>query len=489
LHLFLNCLQIRQGGLSGFPLQCQNIDRHLKYILQFILQFLGRAMPADQSPIFNFQFLKDTMNTISDIINQIPVDIINFILVTLLSLLIGLEQRQHHIGEEIESLFGTDRTFTVIGILGFILYIIGPQNLIPFLGGGMVIAVLLAIFYYQKIKTRKKYGMTSLVIALITYCLAPLIYTQPRWLVILIIIAILVITEIKESLLAFSKKIENREFITLAKFLVVTGVILPLLPDLPISSEINISPYKFWLAVVAVSCISYVSYLLKKFVFPESGMLLTGILGGMYSSTATTIILARKSKEMPESKELAPAIILATTMMYIRIFLLALFFNKEIAFRLVPSFVIFMITSSLLAFFFLKIRNKKPPQQDTPIRIQVKNNPLEFKTALIFAVLFIFFGIITGFINKKYGTEGINILSFVVGVTDIDPFILNLFQSKWDIENYVIVIAVLNAISSNNLLKMIYGLSFGEKTIRKPLIISFGTLILIGLFLAFIIYL
>ncbi len=429
------------------------------------------------------------MNTTSEILNHIPSDIINFILVTLFSLLIGLEQRQHHIDEEIESLFGTDRTFTVIGILGFILYIISPQNLTPFLGGGVVIAVLLAIFYYQKIQTRKKFGITSLVIALITYCLAPLIYTQPKWLVILILITILVITEIKETLFEFSKKIDNKEFITLAKFLVVAGVILPLLPDTPISSEINISPYKFWLAVVAVSCISYVSYLLKKFVFPESGMLLTGILGGMYSSTATTIILARKSKEMPESKELVPAIILATTMMYFRIFLLALFFNKEIAFQLVPSFLIFMITSSLLAFYFLKIRYKKHPQPDTNTSIQVKNNPLEFKTALIFAALFIFFGIITGFINKNYGTEGINILSFAVGVTDIDPFILNLFQSKWNIENYVLVIAVLNAISSNNLLKMIYGLSFGEKSIRKPLIISFGTLILLGLLLAFVIHL
>ena len=425
------------------------------------------------------------MYTTTEIINYIPSDIINFILVTIFSLLIGLEQRQHHIEEEKESLFGTDRTFTMIGILGFILYIISPTNLIPFLGGGAVIAVLLSIFYFQKIQMRKKFGMTTLVIALITYCLAPLIYTEPKWLVILIMIAILIITEIKETLFEFSKKIDNKEFITLAKFLVVAGVILPLLPEAPISPEINISPYKFWLAVVAVSGISYVSYLLKKFVFPESGLILTGILGGMYSSTATTIILARKSREMPDNKELVPAIILATTMMYLRIFLLALFFNKEIAFRLVPSFLIFMITSSLLALYYLKIRYKKHPQYETIPGIQVKNNPLEFKTALIFAALFIFFGMITGFINKNYGTAGINVLSFVVGVTDIDPFILNLFQSRWNIENSVLVIAVLNAISSNNLLKMIYGLSFGDKSLRLPLIIGFGTLIVLGLLLAF----
>ena len=425
------------------------------------------------------------MKTITDFLYFIPPDIIKFILVTLFSLLIGLEQRRRHIEDETQSLFGTDRTFTLIGILGFILYIISPANLMPFLLGGSIIAAWLAIYYYQKIQVKKKFGFTSLVTAMITYCFAPLIYTQPDWLVILIVVIILVITEIKETLFAFSKKFDNQEFITLAKFLVIAWVILPLLPDAPISSEINISPYKFWLAIVAVSAISYFSYLLKKFVFPDSGIVLTGILGGMYSSTATTIILAKKSKELPESKKVSAAIVLATTMMYLRIFLLALFFNREIASKLLPSFIIFIIASSLLAVYFLKFHHKKQLNQAKAQNFEAHNNPLEFKTALVFAALFIFFGMITGFINKMYGTGGINVLSFVVGVTDIDPFILNLFQSKWNIDNSVLVMAVLNAITSNNLLKMIYGLSFGDKSIRSQLIIGFGVLIVLGLLMSF----
>jgi len=370
------------------------------------------------------------MGSATEIFDHIPADIIKFVLVTLFSLLIGLEQRRHHIEEEMESLFGTDRTFTVIGILGFILYVISPQNLAPFLGGGGVIALLLGIFYYQKIQIKKRFGFTSLVIALITYCLAPLMYLQPAWMVILVVVSVLIITELKESLLQFSKKFDNGEFITLAKFLVVAGVILPLLPDTPFSAEINISPYKFWMAIVAVSAISYLSYLLKKFVFPDSGIILTGILGGLYSSTATTIILARKSKELPESNKLVAAIILATTMMYLRIFLLALFFNKDIAFRLAPSFAVFIIVSIVIALFFLKFHRGKPKSEGEAITLKSQTNPLEFKTAIVFAGLFIFFGTITGIINNNFGTGGINLLSFVVGVTDIDPFILNLFQSK-----------------------------------------------------------
>ena len=426
------------------------------------------------------------MDIVSDILKFFPEDSIKFLLVTLFSLLIGMEQRRHHIDLEPQSLFGTDRTFALIGILGYILYIISPNNLIPFLSGGGVVAILLSVYYYQKTHFHQKFGMTSLIIALITYCLTPLIYTQPNWLVILIIVFVLVIAEIKDTLFDISQKFDDKEFITLAKFLVVAGVVLPLLPDQSISPEINISPYKFWLAIVAVSTISYVSYILKKFVFPDSGIVLTGILGGLYSSTATTIILARKSKEINEENKVTVAIILATTMMYLRIFLLALFFNKEIAYLLLPSFMIFMAVSIICAVYILKFYHVKKGKTEENISIKSQKNPLEFKTALIFAGLFILFGFITVEVNKIYGTAGINVLSFVVGVTDIDPFILNIFQSKWNIENSILVISVLNAVTSNNLLKMIYAIGFGNKTLLKPISISFGILIILGLLMAFV---
>ncbi|MDP4285233.1 MAG: DUF4010 domain-containing protein [Bacteroidota bacterium] len=423
-----------------------------------------------------------------EILHLIPPAVIKFLLVALFSLLIGLEQRRHYIKQEFESRFGTDRTFTLIGIFGFLLYIIAPQTMIPFLGGGLAIIILLSIYYYQKIVVKKKFGITSIVIALITYCLAPLIYTQPNWLVLLIVISVLVITELKETLFQFSEKFGNDEFITLGKFLLLAGVILPLLPNKTISTTLNFSPYKFWLAIVAVSGISYFSYLLKKFVFPNSGIVLTGILGGMYSSTATTIILARKSKELTENNKVVAAIILATTMMYVRLFLLALFFNKNIAMQLAPFFGIFVVVSSVLALYFLKFQSGKKMQADTKTFQPNNNNPLEFKTALLFATLFIFFAIITSMVTESYGTGGINLLSFVVGVTDIDPFILNLFQSKWNIENTVIVIAVINAVTSNNLLKMIYGISLSSKSIRRQLITSFSILIVLGLLMSFVFY-
>jgi uncharacterized membrane protein (DUF4010 family) len=415
-----------------------------------------------------------------EIKSQMPPDLLKFILVTVFSLLIGLEQRRHYKNETTETLFGTDRTFTLIGILGFIFYVVSPQNLLPYCVGGVLLGGLLAIYYFQKIKVQQRFGMTSLVTALITYGLAPLVCTQNIALVLLLVVAVLVITEMKESLRRFTTKFDDDEFTSLAKFIVLAGVILPLLPDAPISDVINVSPYKFWLAIVVVSSISYFSYLLRKFVFPDTGILLTGVLGGLYSSTATTVILARKSKEDIDGNRIIGAMFLALTMMYLRIFLLALFFNSQIATMLLPKFVILIIISAAIAFYFTKIRKSAVKKGNEQIATSEHQNPLEFKTALLFGGLFIVFAIVTQFVIKTYGGHGVSVLAFIVGVTDIDPFIINLFQGKMSIGADIITIAVLNAITSNNVLKLIYSLSLSDKSLRKELIVSFGILIAAG---------
>ena len=104
---------------------------------------------------------------------------------------------------------------------------------------------------------------------------------------------------------------------------------------------------------------------------------------------------------------------------------------------------------------------------------------MEFKTALIFGLLFGFFAILTNAVVTNYGNMGVNILSFVVGVTDIDPYILNLFQhTDSSLHINTIVNATIIAIASNNLIKMIYALILGESKIKKNIVIGFSVLII-----------
>ena len=291
----------------------------------------------------------------------------------------------------------------------------------------------------------------------------------------LIVVTILIVVEMKESLFNFSKKFDSNEFTTLAKFIIIAGIVLPLLPHNPLSKEINISPYQIWLSIVAVSGISYFSYLLKKFVFPNSGIILSAILGGLYSSTATTIILAKKSKEENDDVKISSGIIAATGMMYIRILLLAWIFNKEVAIMLLPYFLFFVIVSAAII-TIMQLRNKTA--EDEPAKVNNTHNPLEFKTALIFGLLFGFFAILTNAVVNNYGNMGVSILSFIVGITDIDPYILNLFQhSGGNLHINTIVNATIIATASNNFIKMIYTIILGKAEIKRKIIIGFSVLI------------
>lgn len=412
-----------------------------------------------------------------DILNHIPKDLINLILILVFSLLIGIEQRIHHSEAKAGSRFGTDRTFTLIGILSYVLYILSPKDKIFYILGFITLSIFLAINYFQKIQRFKHFGITSMLIALITYSFTALIYLFPAWLVLTIFVCILILTEIKEELFSFSQKFGSDEFLTLAKFILISGIILPLLPHTNFIEGINLSPYQLWLAIVAVSAISYFSYLLQRFVFPNSGIMLTAILGGLYSSTATTIILARKSKEQTQDFVIVAAILAATSMMYLRLLLLALIFNKEIALKLFPFFIILAGITAGISYFLQK--NKQISKEED--NVNKHSNPLELKTAFVFGLLFAFFSVLTDFIMKHYGDAGINYLSLIVGITDIDPFILNLFQNGAETIGITVIIkASLIATSGNNFTKMIYALSIGTARYRKPLILTFSTIIVIG---------
>jgi len=331
----------------------------------------------------------------------------------------------------------------------------------------------------------KNYGLTSIAIALITYSLGPLVITQPFWFFLLIVSIVLIFTELKESFMSVSKQFNKDEFLTLAKFFVMAGVILPIVPDTPIVSYLSLTPYKIWMAVVVISSISYISYLLKKFVFPKSGVMLTGILGGLYSSTATTFILARKMRETTENThQYVAAIIVATAMMYLRILILILIFNQAL-FDAVWMWVLLMFTISILMSVAIRYKYKAPAIIEQSLGEE--KNPLEFKIAILFTILFVAFTFITHFTIQYMGSQGLQALSFIVGVTDIDPFLLNLFQGHYQVSLSMIGVATFQAIISNNIIKAIYAIWLSGNKDKILIIGAFSIIIVVNALLIFFI--
>jgi len=307
----------------------------------------------------------------------------------------------------------------------------------------------------------------------------------------MVIVTVLLLTELKHTFTEFAQRMKNDEMITLAKFLAISGIILPMLPNKNLIPDINLTPYSIWLATVVVSGISYLSYLLKRYVFHESGILVSGIVGGLYSSTATISVLARKSRKASEQEtnDYVAAMLLAISMMFLRFMILILIFSKEIFLSIYPYLLIMAIVAALVA-WFIHSKQRRSSEMTTDVEEDDSSNPLEFKVALIFAVLFVIFTVLTHYTLIYAGTEGLNLLSFVSGFSDITPFILNLLQNTGSVAALVITACSMQAIISNILVNMCYALFFvGKGSKLRPWILGgFGTVVAINLVLLLFFY-
>ena len=422
----------------------------------------------------------------------LPEELVTFLLVTVFSLLIGLSLRRISLKREGETtLFGTDRTFTFIGILGYLLYILDPVDYRLFMGGGAVLGVLLALNYYVKQAQFHVFGVTTIVIALITYCIAPIVATQPSWFYVMVIVTVLLFTELKHTFTELAQRMKNDEMITLAKFLAISGIILPMLPNENLIPDVNLTPYGIWLATVVVSGISYLSYLLKRYVFRESGILVSGIVGGLYSSTATISVLARKSRKASpqEAPEYVAAMLLAVSMMFLRFLILIGIFSVATLTVIYP-YLLIMSAVSAGAAWFLHSKWKRPAVSGVTDEDEDGSNPLEFKVALIFAVLFVVFTIATHYTLIYAGKGGLTLLSFVSGFSDITPFILNLLQGTGSVPVSLITACSMQAIVSNIAVNMCYALFFSGKksSLRSWILGGFGCVIVANVLLLLFFY-
>ena len=422
----------------------------------------------------------------------LPRELVTFLFVTLFSLLIGLSQRKMSLKYEGETaLFGTDRTFTFIGILGYLLYLLDPAEYRLFIGGAVILSVMLAINYYVKQVYHHLFGLTTILIALITYCLAPIVDTQPSWFSMMVIVIVLLFMEMKSTFTELAQRMKSDEITTLAKFLVISGIILPILPDENFIPGIELTPYTIWLATVVVSGISYLSYLLKRYVFRRSGILVSGILGGLYSSTATISVLARKSRSasLQEGPEYISAMLLAVAMMFLRFLILISIFSLDALMVIYPYLLVLMGASLVMALYLYRRRVRSSDRIHTEEE-EVESNPLEFKVALIFSALFVAFTILTHYTFTYSGEGGLTILSFLAGFSDITPFILNLLQGTDSISIAVVATCCLQAMVSNMILNMGYALFFSgnQCSLRKWILQGFGGVICVGVLMLVFFY-
>jgi uncharacterized membrane protein (DUF4010 family) len=380
---------------------------------------------------------------------------VELIVVIIAGFLIGLEIKAHRISKNMSKEIGSVRTFAFIALIGYVLAILDTTLYIV---GYVAIVIHLALFYFYKLQNSKS-GIIIFLLVTLVYSFGLIVVKFDIWLLLMVFVAVIFISNMNTRLKHFYTLFDEEEIETFAKLILLSGVVLPLLPQEQISEYIPVSYFKVWLAVVVVSLFSYTGYILKKYVFNDKGYLVTGILGGIYSSTATTIVLAKKASGGSSPYLFASSIIVATALMYLRLLGITYAFNFEIANSLVFPLVSLSIISILISIF---LYNKSKKESVNPILNNEDKNPLELSTAFLFAFLFIVMAVVTHFVLSQYGSLGLNILSFIVGFTDIDPFVLSILSSKFSVTGADASTAILIAIGSNNILKALYSYIFAK---------------------------
>ena len=412
-----------------------------------------------------------------EIYQRLSPDGVKIVLVLFLSFLIGLEREDHKAQGGTYS-FGGVRTFPLIGLIGYSLALLSGTQLLPLTLGFLVIAAFLLLSYWHKLSGSEVAGVTTEMSGLATFLVGALVCYGHFWIATTLSIASLLLLDLKAALEKLAARIAPREILTLAKFLLLTGVILPVLPRQEFT-RFHINPFKTWLVVVAISAISYGSYILQKITKSQGGVVLAALLGGAYSSTVTTVVMARRAKREVHPHLFSGGILIASGVMYLRLAALLALFNRGLMSRLDVSFVVLALLAITAGWLWTR-RADKTAQQVT--REFEPSNPLELGAAFLFAALFLAMLVATQLAVTYLGKAGVDTLAAIMGVTDVDPFIMGMTQAAGSLTPLnLAAAAVLIAASSNNLVKGIYAYSLADRKTGRQSLAFLAALALLGL--------
>jgi len=389
---------------------------------------------------------------------------LRFAVALALGFLVGLERETANSERKMRYFAGV-RTHTLISLYGFgcgwLVHIDAPFAL-PI--GMISIASLAVVGYIGKLK-EGRIGSTSEVAALLTFIIGALAMLADVWVAMSLGIVSAIMLSEKSDLETFVDRLDKSEFLAVLKFLLVTVIILPVLPNRDYT-EYRLNPTRVWQIVIMVSTIGFVGYFLMKKLGGRLGLWLSGLLGGIASSTAVAIATGRIAQRDPtRGGNALQASILASSVMYLRILVLIWLVN--------PVFVSFLWWKMLLlaAVGLTLIIGIKTEHVSDGEKVTTLQNPFEIRPAVMFGVFFVGLSVVTTLANKFLGNVGLVGLSAVTGVMDIDPFILSVVHQADSVQR-IFVSAILVAAMSNTVAKGIYFAVISQR--RKDTLVRYG---------------
>lgn len=400
-----------------------------------------------------------------------------------IGLIIGM-QREHTYYDQSDRHPAGVRTFTLVGLAGAMAALLSDQmgGVAPFVTGFVVVGMLLMAMHISFAIGRKRSdtsvegapvggdGITTSVSVVIVYLLGGVCWYGRLLESCVIMVVLLWVLSAKEQLHAFAQKLSKEDILATVKFAVISALILPFLPSQaygPPGLEV-LNPHTIWLFVVFISGIGFVGYVLIKLVGPGKGIWLTGLLGGLASSTALTLNLAGRSRENEDyASDFTLGIVLSWAVMYVRLYLICIFLSGALA-RPLMAPLLLPVVPALSYALYLKVKEFRDHRQKSADF----TNPFKLLPAIKFGIVFTCVMFVANAARVYLGSGALLACSFLGGAAEMDAVAFSVIDMnlKSGLAVRELVLALLFASLANTLTKGILVCVLGAKAMRRPII-------------------
>src|SRR5688572_4346111 len=376
------------------------------------------------------------------------------------------------------------RTFPIITLTGTICGLLAKEFDGWILAAGLLaVASLLVIGNIHRMKTDKEeIGITTEMAVLLMYGIGAYLVFGEMLVAIVVTGVLTVLLHFKTTLHGWVEKFGQEDLGAIMQFVLISMIVLPVLPDTTFDRYDSLNPQNIWLMVVLIVGISLVGYFIYKFIGSKAGVLLGGILGGLISSTATTVSYSRMARKTEAISKLAAFVILTASAVslvrvMIEISVVAPSSFKTFLYPLAAELLIMVVLVVVLFFQNRKQKSELPPQ----------TNPAELKGALIFAVLYGVISFISAAVKDNFGDQALYIVSVISGLTDLDAITLSTAKmtEEKNIDAALGWRLILVATLSNLVFKGGMALVMGNRQLGRLVGFLFGILIITGLLIIF----
>jgi uncharacterized membrane protein (DUF4010 family) len=406
-----------------------------------------------------------------------PVALERLVVALLVGVLIGLD-RERAEARKAHLLFAGVRTFPLIALAGaipmLVLDAVGPLLLV----GSLLAVVGVALVSYVRTSATGDLGATTEIAAVVTFLLGVVAGAGQLVVAGAAGVGVAVLLAAKPSLERFSRALTGEELAAALELAVISVIILPLLPNRGYGPWQVLNPFEIWLVVVLVSALSFAGFVATRLVGERRGLALAGAVGAVVSSTAVTMAMAARSRtDQGLAAAAAAATVWASTVMCLRVAVLAGIVNLGILPRLVPVVAIMALGGAVAAWLL----GRKTAAPDAGPSGAILSNPFSLTAALSFAVVYALVRLVAHAAQEHFGASGLYVAAAFSALTDVDAVTIAFTRlgpdaSGWQVPAAAVTIAVV----TNTLVKLGIALVAGARRFRLYVTLALGVIAMLG---------